>query len=53
MTDKKKQIVQEVLISLVAQEKLEEIKKYLKETEDIKKEDLFAIIEKTEETIFE
>ena len=53
MTDKKKEIVQEVLISLVAQEKLEEIKKYLKETEEIKKEDLVTIIEKTEETIFE
>ena len=53
MTSKQKEIVQEVLISLVAQEKLEEIKRYLEKTEEIKKEELVAIIEKTEDTIFE
>ena len=53
MTKKNKEIAQEVLISLVAKDKLDEIKVYLEQTEDIKKEELLAIIEKTEEMIFE
>ena len=53
MTKKQKEIAQEVLISLMAQDKLEEIKTYLKQTDEIKKEELLAIIEKTEEMQFE
>lgn len=53
MTKKKKEIAQEVLISLVAQDKLDEIKIYLEKTQEIKKEELLAIIEKTEEMMFE
>ena len=53
MTKKNKEIAQEVLISLVAKDKLDEIKVYLEKTQDIKKEELFAIIEKTEEIMFE
>ena len=53
MTNKNKEIAQEVLISLVARDKLEEIKRYLEKTEEIKKEELWELIEKTEEIGFE
>ena len=53
MTKKQKEIAQEVLISLVAQDKLEEIRTYLEQTEEIKKEELLAIIDQTEEMLFE
>lgn len=53
MTKKNKEIAQEVLISLVAKDKLDEIKTYLEQTEEIKKDELLEIIEKMEEMMFE
>lgn len=53
LSSKNKEIAQEVLISLVARDKLDQVKQYLKETKDIKKEELVAIIEENEEMIGE
>ena len=52
-TKKNRELAQEVLISLVAKDKLDAIKTYLDKTEEIKKEELLAIIEETEELLFE
>ena len=53
MTKKNRKLAQEVLISLVAKDKLDAIKTYLDKTEEIKKEELLAIIEETEELLLE
>ena len=53
MTKKNRELAQEVLISLVAKDKLDAIKTYLDKTEEIKKEELLAIIEGTEELLLE
>ena len=51
MTKKNREIAHEVLISLVAKDKLDAIKLYLEKTKEIKKEELLAIIEETEELL--
>ena len=53
MTKKNREIAHEVLISLVAKDKLDAVKVYLEKTEEIKKEELLAIIEETEELLLE
>ena len=53
MTKKNRKLAQEVLISLVAKDKLDAIKTYLDKTEEIKKEELLAMIEETEELLLE
>ncbi len=52
-TKSMEQELEEDWISFVAKDKLDEIKKYLEETEEIKKEELLRIIENTEERIFQ
>ena len=53
ISKKNQEIVQEVLISLVAKDKLEKIEEYLNEKEEIKKEDLLRIIKEVDEIDFE
>ena len=53
LSKKNREIAQEILISLVAKDKLEQVKQYLKEAKELKKEELLAIIEETEESFFE
>ena len=53
ISKKNQEIAQEVLISLVAKDKLDQIEEYLNEKEEIKKEDLLSIIQKVDEIDFE
>ena len=53
LSKKNKELAQEVLISLVARDKLDKVKQYLKETKEIKKEELLAILEEGEELFLE
>lgn len=53
LSNKNKELAQEVLISLVARDKLDQVKQYLKETKEIKKEELLAILEEREELFWE
>ena len=53
MSNKNQEIAKEVLVSLVAKDKLDKIEEYLKEKEEIKKEDLLRIIREVDEIEFE
>ena len=53
LSKKNKELAQEVLTSLVARDKLDQVKQYLKETKEIKKEELLAILEESEELFWE
>lgn len=53
MSKKNQEIAKEVLVSLVAKDKLDKIEAYLNEKEEIKREDLLSIIREVEEIDFE
>lgn len=52
MSDRNKEIVKEVLIGMVAKEKLDKILEYLANTKEIKKEDILDIISSDEDIDF-
>ena len=53
MSKKNQEIAKEVLVSLVAKDKLDKIEQYLNEKEEIKREDLLSIIREVDEIDFE